>query len=275
MLTGTVMMVVVGCRTDVAVQDSGKSEASRGCTFGERSKAACNAIQAAMLLDEDGNRIAAQFVQCEIPELLGEVTWNLSDRAPLRTVVRLGADGPRDALRPVSVEPIVLEWPNREHALPVRRMRVDVSHSCVAGTTADRTVDVYIRAIDSSACVGEARLTGADPEWCTRPISGDAEYLIREQDPFSHAVRHFARVELEALRARLELDGTTYITRETDAVRELVEQTWQLPSEVQESCRDGALQVVEARRGEHWKAILRYCRPVISIRRLLTFFKTG
>src|SRR5688572_26580883 len=38
----------------------------------------------------------------------------------------------------------------------------------------------------------------------------------------------------------------------------LVEAVWQLPSEVEESCRDGALKVVEARRGQQWKAILRH-----------------
>ncbi|HEY8946554.1 MAG TPA: hypothetical protein VIM73_20020, partial [Polyangiaceae bacterium] len=136
-------------------------------------------------------------------------------------------------------------------------------------------VDVSIRPADSSGCVGIARLTRGDPTWCARPISGDATYLIREYDPFSHGIRHTARLELEPLQARLEVDGATYTTGETQGVRELVEQTWQLPSEVEESCRDGALNVVEARRGERWKVVLRYCRPAISIGRLTELFRSG
>ena len=271
---GAAMMIVTGCQPVLAVQAPGK-RTPRGCTFGERKKAACDAIRAATLVDEQGSHVAARVVHCEVRELLGEVTWNVVDEAPLRTVVRLGSDGPRDALRPVSVEPIVLQWPHPEPVRPVRRMRVTVAHSCVAGVTADRTIDVRIPAVDSGACVAEARLTGGDHKWCTRPTSGDATFVIREHDPFSHGIRHSALLELDPLQARLELDGTTYVTRETETVSDLVEQTWQLPSEVDESCRDGALKVVEARRGAQWKAILRYCRPAISIARLTELFRSG
>ena len=243
------------------------------CTFGERKRAACAALERAVLLDARGSTTSVKVVDCGLDGLTAVIEWNPSEELqPWRALVRFGASGPFDALQPVQVDPIVLEWPSEVSPRVPIRLRMSVTASCATNVPDSAIVETEIAPIGPGACAAEARLTGSELRWCTQPLSGEVTYRIREYDPFSARLRHAAYVDIGA-KTSWNLDGVSQHPADDAAVRALLDPIWNMPSETSESCRDGGLQVVEARRGERWKAVLRHCSAVVSLAELRRVFE--
>jgi hypothetical protein len=268
-----IVLLALGCRHPVATAESGNQRIT-GCTFGERVQAVSEAIRNAELLDVGERAISAHVVDVCVGELVAEVTWEVSGRGALRTLVDLGATGQTDALRPVRVTPIVLEWPTREPAPSAHWMRVTVAPKCAAGAGGASTVITKLAPIDSTSCAAEARLTGGDTDWCVRSNRGLAWYEVREYRPVFRPHR-VARVTVEAEATHVDLDGAVVVIPDGQAVHDLFEPIWHVSSEVDESCRHSALKVVEARRGNRWKTVLRHCEPAIDLERLATLARSS
>jgi hypothetical protein len=243
-----------------------------GCAFGDRTWAACEALRAAELLDEDGRVMKAHAVSCYAGLPVAEATWEVAGRSPLRAAVGLSADGPRAALRPVAIDPVVLEWPMEPPTPAVHAVRIKVATGCAVGTRTTKSFTVDVASIGPSACIGEARLAGGDPNWCVRPTSEEAVYRISEHDMFRTRQVRTVLLTIGALDARLSANGATAFTKNVQSVRDIVEPVWRMPSELDESCKDGALLVVEAKRNDRWKVVRRRCGSPISIRRIARLF---
>lgn len=130
-----------------------------------------------------------------------------------------------------------------------------------------REIVVALPEITQASCVGESRATAGTPAWCKAALEGDSAYWVREFDPFSHVLRRSLSVQLSAGRALVNLDGRSVELGDAP-LRALFEPVWSMPSEAVESCRDGALSVVEAKREGAWKVVLRHCHYVVDIRQL-------
>lgn len=264
------------CRPPSASVDE-QANKPGGCTFGEKRAAACEALRRGILMGRNHAELGATLTTCRMDELTAEASWTLAAESPLQfqAVVRFGAAGSRDALRPVAVDPILLEWPTRESQQVPATLRVAVAASCSARTGDETTMEVPIARIGPGSCTAQARLTGGDPTWCTREMLDDEEhYIIREYGPFGGRLKYQAAVSVAA-EARLTFDGADGGTARASSVRELLKPLWGAASQVPESCRDGSLQVVEARAFGRWKAILRSCSRAVDLADLRKLFRSG
>lgn len=244
-----------------------------GCTFLEKTATACETMRQSVLRDAARAPIPASLTQCSMPQLYARVSWQTKANPPrsYNGLVRFAADNERDALQPVHVEPLILEWPlsptvETNARELVSRVRLTCQSSSFPAD-AEREVRVAIPAITEASCVAESHVTGGTSDWCRQAPSGDSFYRMRRFDPFAHALMYTIRVDLWPGRATVTVNNRSADLAD-GPLRVLFEPTWDMPSEAEESCRDGSLTIVEARRASAWKAILRHCRSPVDFRAL-------
>lgn len=262
------VVIVMGCHP------TGKAEhqaprTTPGCTFGERTRSACNTLERAALLDADGTPIPLVLTECWMPGLYAHARWyNAQSNETYRALVKFTARDRFQALRPLSAEPILLEWPAPPtFSSRARFLRVRTAEVCEDPWSGPVLTEVALPELTSSSCAGESRLTQGRGGWCTRTGRADSFYELREWRAFSSRVWHSVKLELHGPRAVVTIDGTT--TRLADEpLRGLFETIWAMPVEIEESCRDGALSVVEGWRAGQWRALLRSCGAAIPFEKI-------
>lgn len=237
-----------------------------GCTFLEKTAAACGTIRESVLRDAEREPLSASLTPCSMLGLYARVSWQTKAN-PARSynaLVKFTADNEGEALHPVHVEPLIFEWPLSPNREPGARELVSrVRLRCQSSADVEREVRVAIPPITQASCVAESRVTAGTSDWCRQTPSGDSFYRMRRFDPFAHALMYTIRVDLWPGRATVTVNNRS-VDLADGPLRALFEPTWDMPSEAEESCRDGSLTVVEARRASAWKAILRYCHSPVD-----------
>lgn len=257
------MAIVVGCQ---APAEPKVVEESRVCTYADREVSACTALATGMLFDEDGDRIRSKMMGCERrPGPSALVRWRVFAQEVIgfHANVLFAPVEPGQALTPIGVEPIPLEWPCGSRCLDAApRTLWTMNPASCPDNGKQEGIAVTIPDSEATACRNTRLVTGMDTAWCDEPLQVNELYLLREK---RLSVVQNAEVKLTSFGATVVLDGKTKELVDGWSVHELMSRLWKEPPDLEQSCDDVIESVVVGRNARGWRVALRSCLPVVSI----------
>lgn len=269
---------VLGCaETSSLAGPAELAAATPTCPLDVRARKICSELGRVSVLRAPGGRVGVRTLECKVDLPLVYLQWSLPELGaePFEVALRFGAPEPRDVMIPAELEQVLYAWPCGERCLPELLVEVPVFDACSAAA-AEGSQIVPLAASNSTSCVGESWSFGSDPRWCrTEPEFGTTILYVRRWASRSAAPADVYSLEVSDERADARVHVSSPGAREGDfstpaeALRPVVDALWPEPTHRERSCNDGGAELIEFRRGEAWKVVIRKCSsPLLDLRQL-------
>jgi hypothetical protein len=214
-----------------------------------------------------------QPVGCSVEEHAALVRWSipaLSPR-PFEVAVRFRPPDLRDMALAVQVEQVLYEWPCDERCLPELFVQVPNVDTCGAGPM-QRGLSVPLFPATVASCVGESWALGSDAHWCSeQPQPGHTTYDVRTWTTRPPGLTEGLRLDVSDDQTDVRVEslltapfGARWLA-DLGPMRTTLETLWARPTVMGQSCRDGELQLIEARRIDSWKVVVARCRRLVDL----------
>jgi len=257
---------MTGCGPSPGSVQGDRPPVSRYCGGRTRAEVVCRQFERASFFTTDRRPLDLHIEGCAGWEQIRARIVS-TDAAPYDALIRLAEAYEGGPLTPVSIQPVIQEWPCRDRcAAEDRVVRLPVVVQCDAGKNPN-SVELTLPKIGLSDCEGQSPITsGDDPAWCTHPLGDDVARYRVAQLHFGHRVR-LVEVDVGGT-VSVKIDGQRVaVTEETgNRLREALERVW-LPTHDERHCRDGG-EIIEAVRQGAWRVRSDSCSSFLDMREL-------
>lgn len=253
------------------------------CRVEERADQFCGELAKAQLSTSSGP-IALVLKECEVDLSGGLVRW-VNSSNPLdeyRVLVKLDRERLAERFVPAKFQRFQTQWPCSDcGATDEATLNIPLAQTClrrgVGGSTPVQVRTFAIEPTSSSNCPSGLHRFGRDG-WCERMLEpGTERYDVRAWWVFTPMVEGHILVGPNSIRWRGRftpehpwLEGRLDDSEQVDPIRRQLAELWAMPPEAQaESCRDGGLRLVAARRRDEWRVVQRFCADPGGLTRLL------